>query len=79
MKYFDGKLISGYEVPNKTIYEVCLDYQGFTSVVYETSDYQEAINYILTAEPQIEHMLNMNYYYIRKIEVKEIIKTKGIL
>ena len=74
MKYFDGEIISGYEIPNKTIYEVCIDYQGITRVVYETNDYQKAINYVLTAEPQIEHILNLNYYYIRKIEVKKIIK-----
>ena len=74
MKYFDGKLLSGYKVPNKTIYEVCIDYQGITRVVYEANDYQEAINYLLTAEPQIEHIMNLNYYYIREIEVKKIIK-----
>ena len=67
---------SEYEVPNKPIYEVCIDYQGITRVVYETNDYQEAINYMLTAEPQTEHILNSNYYYyyIREIEVKNIIK-----
>ena len=74
MKYFDGKIISGYEVTNKTIYEVCDDYQGITRVVYETYDYQEAVNYLLTTETQIERLLNLNYYYIREIEVKKIIK-----
>lgn len=74
MKYFDGKIISGYEVPNKTIYEVCFDYQGITRVVYEANDYQEAVTFFLTAEPQIEHIFNLNYYYIREIEVKKIIK-----
>lgn len=76
MKYFDNGIISGYKIPNKTIYEVCVDYQGITRVVYETNDYQEAINYVLTAEPQIEHILNLNYYYIREIEVKKIIKRE---
>jgi len=70
MKHFDGELLSGYET-KEIRYEICADLGAMVMIFAEYKDYQDAL-YALS-------QCKGNKNFIRKIEVKEIIKTKGVL
>lgn len=57
-------------------YEVCINYQGQTRIVFTSPNFNEANAYRDNAEKQLEKMYDMEYYYIRKVEVQEYYKKQ---
>ena len=68
MKYFDGKLLSGYK-DEDIRYEVCSNLGVMTLVMADCRDYNEALYSLSKCKG--------NNNFVRKIQIKEIIKMEA--